>query len=364
MTTMEFNVKESLCMIKGDGDKSYAKNSSYVQSFVARTMLLMEKVTQSFFVNHDISSYKTVNIADLGCSTGPNSFQMMSTVLSTISNNCNELNLPTPEIQFHLNDLPSNDFNTLFKGLTTFHDDVSFFVSAVPGSFYGLFPSNTLHLVHSSFAVHWLSKIPKIVSDQGLPLNNGNIYITKSSPNAVKEAYLSQFEQDFSLFLKCRSDEIVPNGLMFLTLSGRGTEDLAADVPIIYWHEILTRGITELVKEGLIDEEKLDDFNTPIYPPIEAEVRELVEKEGSFTVVELETIMTEMLGAGVWPGPEGMAKLNRSVTEPIIAAQFGEDLMDKLYGRVSEIIASDWEQGCYGLTRSAGVVVGLRRNKH
>ncbi|KAF2590849.1 hypothetical protein F2Q70_00040686 [Brassica cretica] len=69
-----------------------------------------------------------------------------------------------PEIECGLNDLTENDFNTTFKLVPSFLDKQAkekCFVSGVPGSFYSrLFPSKSLHFVHSSFSVHWLSKFP------------------------------------------------------------------------------------------------------------------------------------------------------------------------------------------------------------
>ncbi|KAI3959081.1 hypothetical protein MKX01_023757, partial [Papaver californicum] len=55
--------------------------------------------------------------------------------------------------------------------------------------------------------------------------NKGNIYISKSSPPFITEAYLKQFMSDFKGFLKCRSEELVKGGKMVLTLLGRRNAD-------------------------------------------------------------------------------------------------------------------------------------------
>ncbi|CAK9135734.1 unnamed protein product [Ilex paraguariensis] len=41
--------------------------------------------------------------------------------------------------------------------------------------------------------------------------------------------------------------------------------------------------------EGLVDKEKLDSFNVPCYAPLQEEVQDIVDKEGSFAVEHIET---------------------------------------------------------------------------
>lgn len=53
------------------------------------------------------------------------------------------------------------------------------------------------------------------------PLNKDNIYVTSTIPPATHRAYLRQFQRDFKLFLKLRSEELVPGGGMVLTFVGR-----------------------------------------------------------------------------------------------------------------------------------------------
>ena len=124
---------------------------------------------------------QVVNVADLGCSSGPNTFTVMSTVIESMVEKCSELKCQVPEIQFYLNDPMGNDFNTLFKGLSDVQEkykNVTCFAMGAPGSFHDqLFPRNTLHLVHSSYSVHWLSKVR--ISPLPHILINPNLFIKK-----------------------------------------------------------------------------------------------------------------------------------------------------------------------------------------
>lgn len=69
-------------------------------------------------------------------------------------------------------------------------------------------------------------KVPPLLDgDATRSLNKGNIYISKTTPLCVEKAYLEQYSNDFSLFLNCRSQEMVSGGRMVLTLLGRTSAD-------------------------------------------------------------------------------------------------------------------------------------------
>ncbi|KAI8030465.1 Caffeine synthase 1 [Camellia lanceoleosa] len=196
----------------------------------------------------------------------------------------------------------------------------------VPRSFHGrLFPRNSLHLVHSSYSVHWLSQTPKgLRSREGLALNKGKIYISKTSPPVVREAYLSQFHEDFTMFLNARSQEVVPNGCMVLILHGRKSSDPSNMESCFTW-ELLAIAISELVSQGFIDEDKLDTFNVPYYTPSLEEMKDIVEREGSFTIDHIEEFELDsphMQEKDKWAGREKLAKAIRAFTEPIISNQY------------------------------------------
>lgn len=112
---------------------------------------------------------ESVGIADLGCSCGPNTLSVISQIMYMIHAQCCHVGRSSPEFRLFLNDLFSNDFNDIFVSLPAFYNKIkeemgigfgSCFVSGVPGSFYGrLFPRNSLHFVHSSSSLHWLSQV-------------------------------------------------------------------------------------------------------------------------------------------------------------------------------------------------------------
>ena len=110
-----------------------------------------------------------LKMADLGCSAGPNALLAVSEIIDIISTTSQKSNRSPPSLQVFLNDLPGNDFNTIFRSLQSFYRKLetekgntfgNCFISGVPGSFYGrLFPCNSMHFVHSSYALMWISEV-------------------------------------------------------------------------------------------------------------------------------------------------------------------------------------------------------------
>lgn len=112
---------------------------------------------------------KTLCIADLGCSSGPNTLLVLSELIQTVHKIRQKLGHQSPEFIIYLNDLPGNDFNTIFRSLPKFYSNLKAntgsefgpcVINGVPGSFYDrLFASKSLHFLHSSYSLMWLSQV-------------------------------------------------------------------------------------------------------------------------------------------------------------------------------------------------------------
>ncbi|KAF8006286.1 hypothetical protein BT93_K0548 [Corymbia citriodora subsp. variegata] len=339
------DVKQVLFMSKGDGEHSYAQNSACTQQVASLSKPTIANTVGSL-LEEDFFPCKLLNVADLGCASGPNTVTFMSTVIESVQKKCAHSNCSPPEFQFYLNDLPGNDFNTLFKSLSNFsqsYESLSCFVMGAPGSFHGrLFPKNFVHLAHSSYGAHWLSQVPNLTSEEGFPLNKGRIYISENSPGVVKEAYLAQFRADFSTFLKFRGEEMVDNGRLMLVLNGRKDKDFANRDGYLVW-EKLGEAIADLVSEGFVEEEKLDTLNVPYYTASSEEVRDITNEEGSFKIKHLEIMEIDRTLPDEDPHSKGrqLAISIRSFTGSIISHHLGEEIMDKLYGEKLPIIIGD-----------------------
>ncbi|CAI0554982.1 unnamed protein product [Linum tenue] len=356
----ESNEMQKVFHMKGGlGEESYALNSKSQSAYLSRAMQVLDQAvldlcTAGFPAN-------SFNIADLGCSSGPNSLVAAAQITGIIHQKSSQLGRTPPEFSVFLNDLPGNDFNTVFNSLPSFQEKLKTehgqdfgpcYVSGVPGSFYGrLFPSNSLHFVHSGQCLHWLSQVPPELRDKQDPLiNKGKVFISRTSSPAVIDAYKSQFQKDFCAFLQARSEEVVAGGRMVLQFRGRRLEDPAPDESCLLW-DYLGLAFQELVSEGLIPEGKLDTYNTPYYEAFTEDVRAEIEREGSFAVDCLETIVIP------WDGCNGgvkqydrattarnMGKAIRAVNEAMIRSHFGGgdvEFVDRLFQKFGRIMVDD-----------------------
>ncbi|KAK7376781.1 hypothetical protein VNO80_02197 [Phaseolus coccineus] len=352
----EMKTLELLHMNRGVGETSYAMNSSVQNTIISCGEASRKKAIVKILCT---GWPEKMAIVDMGCSSGPNALRVISEIVDSVYTTTRLLERPPPELVVHLNDLFANDFNNLFSSLPSFYRKQrqekgsgfgSCFVSAVPGTFYGrLFPTKTLHFVHSSSSLHWLSQVPGgLEDDSGRALNKGKIYISKSSPQCVLDAYSQQFKNDFSLFLASRSHEMVTGGRMVLSFMGRTTIDPTPDHSCYQW-ELLARSLMTMVSQGVLEEEKVDSFNAPYYAPCMEEVKREIEKEGSFMVEEQDAYEIEWDGGmelqsnsakGTLSSSKGkrVSRTIRAVLESMLESHFGSHIMDELFRRFEELV--------------------------
>ncbi|KAK1422145.1 hypothetical protein QVD17_25060 [Tagetes erecta] len=337
------DVTQVLRMNGGDGDYSYSNNSLLQRKVISMTKPIIEEALTKLYCAMNFP--KTLVMADLGCSSGPNTLLVASEIIKSIDKIRLELGHDKPpEIQLYLNDLPNNDFNTIFHSVSTLQKIItnpSCYFCGVPGSFYTrLFLNKSIYFVHSSYSLMWLSQVPEMAIS-----NKRNIYMSKTSPPSVIRAYYEQFQRDFSTFLKCRAEEMVSGGRMVLTLLGRQSDDPCSKECCYIW-DLLAETLNDMVVEGLIDEEKLDSFNIPQYTPSHNEINNEVKKDGSFIVDHLEVSEVK------WDACTGynhnlsekdtqgynMGKCMRAVAEPLVLNHFGESVVEEVFTRYTNVI--------------------------
>ncbi|XP_038877755.1 S-adenosyl-L-methionine:benzoic acid/salicylic acid carboxyl methyltransferase 3-like isoform X2 [Benincasa hispida] len=343
-------VSKILHMNSGVGDESYAKNS--LLQVICLVWPIIKEALEDFWSTQNIPT--TFTIADLGCSSGPNTLMIISNLIKQVQQLHKDLHNKPFDYQIFLNDLPSNDFNTIFRSLPNFLEDLKTqigadfgrcFFNGVPGSFYGrLFPNKSLHFVHSSYTLHWLSQVP-----EGMEIiNKGNIFIDSTSPKNVVEAFYRQFQKDFSLFLKCRGEEVVIGGRMVLTFLGR-TDEYPSNKDYCYCLKFLNLALNDMVRERIITEEKANRFNAPTFRPCPEEVEAEVLKEGSFIINEFQVSRIdwnfyniEFDASNVFvDGSYNFAKGIRSVYEPLLILHFEEAIIEELFYRYRQIVKDE-----------------------
>lgn len=194
------------------------------------------------------SPCKAFRIADLSYCFGPNTFYAVENIIEAVDRKYRtQIHNPPPlEFQVFFNDVASKDFNTLF---TTLPPSKKYFAAGVPGTFYNtLLPKSTVHLTYSSYALHWLSKVPEEVVDSKSPAwNKGSIHCSGVA-EAVGGAYLAQFRNDIDTFLNARAQEIVDGGLLLIIMAGLPDGISMSQTAMGIYYDILGSTLIELAK--------------------------------------------------------------------------------------------------------------------
>ncbi|KAJ6805700.1 salicylate carboxymethyltransferase-like [Iris pallida] len=287
-----------------------------------------------------------VCIADLRCSSGRNTLSVVESIIRAVCERRRKATQQLPEFMVFLNDLPSNDFNALFylvpefvQNLKAEHDNgggILVSVAGAPGSFYGrLFPSSSLHFITSFTSLQWLSQVPAGLLNKGDPINKGNVYMSPASPPSVVTRYFEQFQEDFSMFLRSRSQELVVGGRMVLSMLGRRSHDIHKKINEFPLYEALSKSLSIFVSQKLVAEEKVDSFNFPIYTPSTQELEDQVYREGSFTINSMKQYYKDWMFENA---PNMLSKTFRAANESFICHHFGEEIIEPLFETHTQVL--------------------------
>lgn len=314
--------------------------------------LVLDSATR---VYETLSRPESFTIADLGCASGPNALGVVEAIIRSVSEVCCGRGSPPPEFSVLLNDLPTNDFNTVFSrvpevaGKLKADANAAVFVSGVPGSFHGrLFLCRSVHLFCSFNSLHWLSQVPEGLRDEtNKPVNKGKMFISSTSPATVPAAYRRQFQKDFNLFLKSRAAEVVSGGRMVLSMLCRETEDFTDVKTTLLW-DLLSESLAALVSQGLLEQEVVDAYDAPFYAPSAQEIAEEVSKEGSFSLDYARTYEANLnSGGGTDAERDGriVSMAIRAIQESMLTHHFGAGVIDALFRKFTELVTESMRKG-------------------
>ncbi|CAM0914100.1 unnamed protein product [Alopecurus aequalis] len=371
-------------MATGDGDNSYAANSRLQEKAILEISPVLCKAVEEVYTSLSARP-NTMVVADLGCSSGPNTLLVVSEVISAIgayNRKSEECARGDVEVQFFLNDLPGNDFNLVFRSLEHIQnpgygetDVPPYYVAGLPGSYYGkLFPSRSVHLFHSSYspscgAPRLTLSVPSELS-RCTQLNEGSIYIGKTTSPTVIKFFQDQFHKDFEIFLTLRSRELVSGGRMLLIFLGQNSEEMLMHGDVSTLFELVAKSIRLLVLKGHVEKEKLDSFNLPYYAPSVKEVEALITKNGLFYVDHIKLfesnwdpqddskgdVVVDCASSG-----ENVAKCIRAVLDPLIVDHFGNEIIEELFMVYVSIVAKHLEKA---KAKYPIIMVSLKKSMH
>ncbi|KAF2305634.1 hypothetical protein GH714_007195 [Hevea brasiliensis] len=295
-----------------------------------------ETIIEKLEIKPFSSASNSVCVANMGWSVGPNTFYCTQIILDAVEKKfISEGFTPDqmPQFQVFFNSLLFDDFNILFESLPPKR---RYFSAGVPGPFHGrLFPDSSLHFVHSSYALNWLSEVPPEVLDKDSPAwNQGRIHYT-SAPEAVVEAYAAQFAKYMGMFLDTKAKELVEGSMMVLILPSTPDGIPHSDVPTGILFNHLGSCLVDLAKEGLVSEALVDSFNIPMYSVTPKEIRQLVERNGCFSIERMEP--TDCRTNPDIPATGYSITMRfRAGLEGVITRHFGAEIINELFERFLE----------------------------
>ncbi|XP_040373856.1 loganic acid O-methyltransferase [Rosa chinensis] len=131
-------------------------------------------------------------------------------------------------------------------------------------------------------------------------------------------------------FLHARAQELVYGGLMVLIIPGypQGTP-LSHSVAYLTLR-LIEACLIDMVKKGVISEEKLYSFNIPMYSMCPQELEAVVEQNGSFSIETLETLPRVLADDAVLNAKQ-FAAHGRAAFEGLIKQQFGKKITNELF---------------------------------
>ncbi|WCJ33639.1 S-adenosyl-L-methionine-dependent methyltransferases superfamily protein [Euphorbia peplus] len=318
----------------GDGTYSYSNNSSLQKQSIKNAKSMIDETIRQKL---DVKASNTFRIADLGCSVGPNAFLCVQNIIQEVKLKYHDHEIP--EFQVFFNDHTFNDFNTLFRSLP--QDQKPYFAAGVPGSFHErLFPENSLHFVHSSNALHWLSHVPMELLDTNSPAwNKGRIFY-HNAPEQVIKGYALQFAKDVEIFLNVRAKEIVEGGIMVLLVPARIIPDGVTHPSLLVLFDALGSCLMDMANAGLVSERIVDSFNLPLYFPSANEMLELVERNGRFKIekIELFDATSNFAINDMQTMRKEWVMHIRAGIEGLVTKHFGNEIIDELFDRFSSKI--------------------------
>ncbi|XP_068686578.1 uncharacterized protein [Montipora foliosa] len=235
-----------------DGSGFYSDNTIGCYNVILESAPLMLECINSACVEPG----RVFTIADFGCADGGTSMPLLYACVKELR----KIHGDSLPIHVIYEDQPVNDFKSLFlrlQGLipgpkSYFLDFPNVFVSTCGTSFYSqCLPPQSINLVFSSTAMHWLRDRPCNVT--------GALHHTMITVPKEKERFRNQAAKDWETILLARAKELAPGGRMILVQFAVDKEGqflgTTKKVPVSMHHTMRDLW-KELMHDGLISQEE------------------------------------------------------------------------------------------------------------
>lgn len=222
-----------------------------------------------------------IAIADYGAAAGYNSLLPLNAAIAVLRARTRG----DHAILVAHTDLPDNDFTKLFTTIAEDPDsylakDAATFASAVGRSFYQqILPSESIALGWSSWATHWLSRVPAPIGD--------HIHIAHSADESARRAYARQAALDWHDFVAFRGRELASGGRLVVLTLGLDAAGLPGFAGLM---EALLSSLHHLVTVGMVRGEELERMVIPTVGRTEKEFLAPFAPSGRFEGLSVEHI--------------------------------------------------------------------------
>ncbi len=257
---------------------TYTASSRLQASGLAAGITLFEQAAHAVSIP---AVPQPIIIADYGAATGYNSLLPIGAAVGVLRGRTR----PEHAILVTHTDLPGNDFTALFTTVTEDPDsylakDSATFASAVGRSFYQqILPSESITLGWSSWATHWLARVPAPVSD--------HIHIAHSADEAARRAYSRQAAADWNDFVAFRGRELAPGGRLVVLTLALDADGLPGFAGLM---QALLAALHRLVDNGVLRAEELGRMVIPTVGRTEQEFLAPFAPSGRFEGLSVEQV--------------------------------------------------------------------------
>ncbi|MCH9666482.1 MAG: class I SAM-dependent methyltransferase [Actinomycetia bacterium] len=220
-----------------------------------------------------------IAIADYGASSGHNALIPVGAAIAVLRKRTR----PEHSVLVVHTDMPDNDFSALFRTLEDDPDaylgkDRATFASAVGRSFFSqILPSNSVNLGWSSWAIQWLSRVPRVIED--------HLHVAYCADESVRDAYAKQGAHDWHEFVAFRGRELCPGGRLVVTTMAIGDDGEYGYRPLL---AAMRDELDELQTNGLLTADEVSRMCIPTVGRRESDFMAPFAPSGRFERLEIE----------------------------------------------------------------------------
>jgi len=331
--------------MKGDG--FYDQNSSGQRAAIEALLPWIDRAAESVICP---AADRPLILVDYGCSEGSNALRAMEQLIGALRRR--GASNPLCPV---LCDLPTNNFNQLFRNLvaTGWHDSSSrgIYPSAVGGSFYQtLCPPGSVHLGMSFNSVLWMDRLP----DE--PLADFIVYLGPREhradvpvPASVVKAYSQQAAHDLERFYAARANELAPGARLLVAQPGRDESYCTGEG----LYDLLHDACRDLIEAGRLGASAYRRVTMPIYfrslEELAAPVNTAAEPRSvPFEIEQAETMECMVPFAADYTSSGNLEEyvaryiaFAQAFTEPILRAGIDSAGVAAIYARMGERLRND-----------------------